>query len=353
MVRIACNACGFIGPLRSLGALREDDEECRTIVRESLERASVRILSRRFKKTKKVIMRIIHRMTARLPDSATIAQKFRPAWSGILVCDGKVVKVYDPLAEKIDAQYFSAGEYRALHRRRWLCGIDYGTGDLPHYALAESENKIDLVLYFQTLKSVNYPMNAVVSDGNPYIIEAARFVYGDHIIWQRCTRHFIEDLKRLLPTEESKEEERAELEGLISLIQRVIEADTLEESGEHLIELRRCYQTIRSPLKLPIAKLFKHAKQDLTAHLLYPELHLPHTSNDIENLFKQLMLRIKSIGRFHHQEYARDYLNAWALWRRFTPFTDCKRSRKHRNKKAPLQLAGCEITNIDFLTLVK
>lgn len=331
--------------------MRQPDDLCRQITRESLERASIRILARRYRKTKKTILTIVHRVTHLLPDSLTIAAKFRPAWSGVLVFDGKVVKVYDPLAEKIEAQYFTAGEYRALHRRRWLCGVDFGTGDLPHYALAESENKIDLVLYFQTLKALHYPLVAVVSDGNPYIIEAARFVYGEQLIWQRCTRHFIEDLKRLLPTEEGKENERSELEGLILRMQRVIEADTLDESSEPLIELRRYYRQCQSILKPSLAKMFKKAKPDLTAHLLHPELHLPHTSNDIENLFKQLMLRLKSIGRFHHQEYARSYLNAWALMRRFTPFTDCRNGRKYRNKKAPLELAGCEIKNIDPLKL--
>lgn len=328
-------------------------EKCCDITRDSLERASIRILSRRYEKSKDTITKIIHAVIAQLPDSAAIAEKFRPAWSGVLVLDGKVIRAYDKIAKKLNRAHFTGQEWKWMHKMRWLCGIDHGTGDLPHYELAESESKIDLVMYFKTLKTINYPLKAVVSDGNEYIPEAARFVFGKDIVHQLCTRHFIEDLKRMLPVEEGMEQERAELEELITHIQRVIEADTLEESGEQLGKLKHCYQTCKSIFKQPIILKFKTHKQSLTAHLFHPDLHLPHTSNDIESLFKQLMLRLKSLGRFHHHRYARNYLNAWALWRRFTPFTDCKGSRKCRNKKAPLEIAGCEIANIDFLKLVK
>jgi hypothetical protein len=149
----------------------------------------------------------------------------------------------------------------------------------------------------------------------------------------------------------SEEFRNSQLEELILCIQRVIEADTLEDAGQHLVELHRYSLSCRSPLKRQLLTMFEQAKPQLTAHLLHPEMHLPHTSNDAENLFRQLMLRLRTIGRFAHYRYARDYLNAWALWRRFTPFTDCRGSRKSRNHKAPLELAGCEISNIDFLRL--
>ena len=339
--------------MRLLVALREDDDQCRMIVRESLERASMRILARRYGHTKKTIQHIIHRLTSELPDSSAIAAKFRPHWSGVLVFDGKVVRVYDELSERLNQGAFTDQEWRWRHKMRWLCGVDHGTGDLPHYQLAEEEGKIDLVMYFQGLKALQYPLTAVVADGNPSIPEAVKFVFGEQIIFQRCTRHFIEDLKHLLPADDQRVAERTRLEELILCIQRVIEADSLEDAGQHLDMLRRSYRSCRSPLKRQLLAMFEQAKPQLTAHLLYPELHLPHTSNDAENLFRQLMLRLRTIGRFAHQRYAKDYLNAWALWRRFTPFSDCRGSRKNRNRKAPLELAGCEISNIEFLKLTK
>jgi len=298
-------------------------------------------------------MRIVHRVIASLPDSEAIAKKFLPRWSGILVMDGKVVRVYDALATKLDRTKFSDDELRWMHKMRWLCGVDYGTGDLPHYVLADTESRIDLILYFQTLKSFNYRLVALVCDGNPEIPYAAKFVFGDVVVVQRCTRHFLEDLRALLPSARDDAKARAMLEGIILLVKRVIEADTIEEAASaetRLIDAVRRSRNIRAQ---QMFTMYLAAKIELTAHLTHPELHLPHTSNDIESLFKQLMLRLKSLGRFFHHRYANDYLNAWALLRRFTPFTDCCTSRRGRNGKAPLQIAGCEINGIDPFTLRK
>ena len=351
VVRITCHTCSFTGPARIMVAGRIQNDISRQIVRESLERASIRILARRYNKTTKTIMIIIHRLTVCLPLSTGIAKKFQPLWSGILVFDGKVVRVYDQLFKKMDQSKFTDDEKKWKHKMCWLCGVDFGTGDLPHYDLGESENMIDLVIYFQTLKSIKYPLVALVCDGNPLIPKAAKFVFGKQLIVQRCTRHFLEDLRRLLPKEETQKEERIKLEQLILYIKFVIEADSLESAQNNLEILKKYSITFKSPAKNIMLSMFKRAKIELTAHLLNPELKLPHTSNDIENLFKQLMLRLKSLGRFYQQDYARNYLNGWALLRRFTPFTDCRNGRKYRNKKCPIELAGCEIKNIDPLKL--
>lgn len=351
VLRIACRTCKFTGPVRSVSGLRIKDELCEVITRESLERASVRILSRRYEKSRNTVMNIIHRVCEQLPESIDVAKRFNPLWSGILVFDGKVVKVYDPISEKLDPKYFTEDEQKWLHKMRWLAGIDYGTSDLPHYDLGESENMIDLVLYFKTLKSLNYPLIAVICDGNPLIPRAAKFVFGKQIVVQRCTRHFLEDLRKLLPKEEDQPEGRVKLEKLILYIKLVIEASSLESAAVQLESLKTYLNSFSHPLKQRMVKMFKKTKIELTAHLFHPELKLPHTSNDIENLFKQLMQRLKTIGRFFNHFYAKNYLNAWALLRRFTPFTDCKGNRKHRNKKAPLELAGCNIQNVNPLKL--
>lgn len=298
-------------------------------------------------------MKIIHRICEQLPDSVMIAKRFCPLWAGVLVFDGKVVRVFDDATRRLERNKLSEDQIKWMHKMRWLCGVDYGTGDLPHYALADSENMVDLVIYFRTLKKMGYKLTALVCDGNPLIPRAAKFVFDKQLIVQRCTRHFLEDLRRLLPADERELEERLKLEQLILKIKYVIEADTINEATEQLELLKQYTENYKSPLARKMIKLFQKTKVELTAHLLHPELKLPHTSNDIENLFKQLMQRLKTIGRFFHQDYARDYLNGWTLLRRFTPFTDCRNGRKHRNKKTPLELAGCEIQNIDPMNLKK
>jgi hypothetical protein len=224
VIRLSCFACEFTGPLRPLGNLREEDDVCFHITRQSLERASLRILARRFHKSKNTILKIIHRVTSELPDSIALQQKFLPLWSGILVFDGKVVRVYDKLSTMLKGSSLSEDELRWMNKMRWLVGVDLGTGDLPHYDLATSESKIDLVIYFKALKALNYPLIALVCDGNENIPEAAKFVFGDEIVIQLCTRHFMEGLRKLLPEEEHPKR-REKLEKLLSLIQSVIEAN--------------------------------------------------------------------------------------------------------------------------------
>lgn len=352
--RVECFACGYTGPLRPLGNLRADHSIAERITRESLERASVRILSRRYGRAKDTIMGIIHRVCAQLPSTLEIAERFRPQWSGILTVDGKVVKVYDTIIERMDRSRLSDDELHALHRQRWLVGVDHGTGDLPHHDLAEEEGRIEWVMYFRQLKAMGYPLRAVISDGNEDIPRAARFVYGPEIITQRCTRHFVEGLGTLLPPDdEGHRAERQRLEVLIEMIQRVIEADTIEAAAERLTELTAYRGTIRSRTATIIVNRFKESTDALCAHLSHPELKLPHTNNDAENLIRQLNARLKTIGRFMHHRYARSYCNAWALLRRFTPFTDCCKSRRDRNGKCPLQLAGVDTRNIDPMGLRK
>ncbi len=352
MQRVACFDCGYTGPLRSFGNIRTDAGLAERITRESLERASVRILSRRYGRAKDTIMQIIHRVCASLPNTLEIAERFRPQWSGVLTVDGKVVRVYDATIERMDRTKLSENEITWMHKQRWLVGVDHGTGDLPHYDLADEEGRIEWVMYFRQLQTIGYPLRAVISDGNEDIPRAARFVYGNEVIWQRCTRHFIEDLGRLLPPEgDLHRAERQRLEVIIALVQRVIEADTIEEAAERLTELTAYRRTIRSRTATVIVNRFKAAKEDLCAHVLHPELHLPHTNNDAENLIRQLNARLKTTGRFMHHRSARSYCNAWALLRRFTPFTDCCKARRDRNGKCPLQLAGVNTRNTDPMKL--
>lgn len=304
----------------------------------------MRILSRRYGMGTKQLNDTIHRITSEVKNSVWIAKHFSLNWSGTLVFDGKVIRVYDRLSKQLKGKV-SEQELLWMNKKVWLCGIDYGTGDLPHYELAEEETKIDLVMYFRALKEIGYPLRVLVCDGNADISAAAKHVFGEDIIIQLCTRHFVETLKR-----HAKDQiKNSKVQLIINTIQRIIEADNLETAGKYLEQLTQINRLTK--IENELINLFKKHAQQLTAHLLHPELNIPHTSNDIENLFKQLNLRVKTIGRFYQWQYARNYLKAWALLRRFTKFTDCRNGRRWRNGKAPIQIAGVNITGIDCLKL--
>lgn len=301
-------------------------------------------MSRRYRRGRRQTLELIHRLTAQAKDSVWIANRFPLSWSGVLAVDGKTIKTYDPLTKQLKGKW-PEESLKAMNRKVWLCGIDYGTGDLPHYELAEEETKIDLVMYFRTLQKIGYPLRVLVCDGNKDIPSAAYHVFGDQIIVQLCTRHFVENLKR----QAGADAEQPTTQRLIFLIQRIIEANNLEQAGMFLEQLKQISRP--TSIERRLISLFKRDAEKLTAHLLHPEIAIPHTSNDIENLFKQLNLRLKSIGRFNRWQQAGDYLKAWALLRRFTKFTDCRKGRKWRNGQAPIEIAGADITNIDCLKL--
>ncbi len=134
VMRLSCLRCSFTGSLRPLGNIREENRACGDIIRESLERSSVRILSRRYRKAKNTIMKIIHRATSMLPTSMDIQKRLLPRWSGILVVDGKVIRVYDKLSTKLKHSSLSEDELKWMNKMRWLCGIDHETGDLPQFS---------------------------------------------------------------------------------------------------------------------------------------------------------------------------------------------------------------------------
>jgi len=306
-----------------------------------MERASVRILARRFKRSKTTIMKTIHRVTRSLADSRDVAAALHPAWSGILVVDGKYIRTKILRGKRFDKME------RARNLMCWLNGVDVGTGDLPHYALADEETMIDLVMYFRRLKEIGYELRVLISDGNLDIPRAARKIYGDGILTQLCTRHFIEGLKR--KTAEVGLRDDGYTLKIIVAIQQVVEANTIEEAALRLDELKAMRS--RHPFHRLLMNDFRAHAADLTTHLRYPALHIPHTSNDAESVFRQLGIRLDSLGWFAHWRHAEGYLKAWSLWRRFTPFTDCKGSRKNRNKTAPLECAHCRIKGVDMFKI--
>jgi hypothetical protein len=77
----------------------------------------------------------------------------------------------------------------------------------------------------------------------------------------------------------------------------------------------------------------------------YPEL--PRTNQQLEVTNRFLKLRLKTMGTFHSWETATWYCNALIAYRRFLPYTDRKH---HPNGRAPLELSGCSIRHIDYLT---
>ena len=259
------------------------------------------------------------------------------------------MSTYDWTAQEPQLFGYQSKDLKRIHNQTLLWGADFGTGDLPAHLLADGEGKVDGVLYFERLKEINYPLKAIVSDGNRSLLRAAELVYGKPIIWQQCTRHFAESLRRLAREEEPKHE--MQTNALCKQLCFVVQQKSHKAFHAALVIFVDQKHRYRTDKQLEMIKHFWKNLGSLVQHLEHPELALPMTNNMIENYNRQLKLRLNSLGQFHSHQNATNYLKLWNLYRRFTPFTDFKKPNKQRNGKSPLQLAGVNTHKIDYLNL--
>lgn len=246
-----------------------------------------------------------------LPHCADITRTYCTRFSGVLLVDGKYVAVkrYD---RKIPVLY----------------GIDYETHDIPTYILSKAENYQTCFSFFQSLRLLNYPLQAVVCDDNNNIYDAARAVYPNVII-QLCQNHYLEGIRNNL------------------------QVRTDPTYGIFMRELEKLFHQKRSPEEFShvAGRLWKKYNADpRTASVLldiqkrmdllcgYMRLpHVPRTTNLIESYNSHLQARLKSIKGFESFTHADHWLNAYFLHRRLKKFTDCEKRFRYLNGYASLQ----------------
>jgi len=340
--RFLCFQCGKSFSFRN-------NNENDTTRRHLEDSSSYRTIQRRDGCSKNTAIKHIHKVGEVARDSFWIATNLKPKWSGILCFDGTYISVKNPLPKPVQ-KLFSKDE-RFLHKMVALLGVDYHTRDLPHYSLGENENMIDLVMHFRQLKENGYDINVLVRDGNKLISRAAEHVYGRVIPVQLCQRHFMTKFDDKIACRDLVGEQ----ENIMKLKEKVwtiIRAPTIDLACEKMNEFMRLKTQFETSLttKELVWKFIRDYEQ-LTMYLQYKKGLVPTTSNVAENMNKQLKSRLRSMCSFQTAKSAQDYLKLWCLKRRFQKFTDCKEPHKHLNGKAPLQLADCDISKLDYLKL--
>lgn len=311
--RILCRDCHRSFNLRYYPRARITYHYRVALTRAHLEgRTSIRTLSRQTGHSTTTVMKSIHMVTTRCVGAAWIASRFKPQWSGYLALDGKIIRVWDWAAKHI---HYTKEERRWLHKMTFLVALDLQTLDIPTHYVGDEETMIDLIMFLKSLRDLGYPLKGYISDGNPDIPRAIERVFGNDIPHQLCIRHFLQNLRSKLR------------EQLISL-------ETYQDA---------CYQILsgKPPRHLSVpTNLFTYQRVP----------NLPRTNQACENLFRFFSLRLKTIGQFHNWQTATHYCNALVLMRRFIPFTDRKRQP---NGHSPLEMAGCNLKGLDYLTMGK
>lgn len=246
-----------------------------------------------------------------LPHCADITRKYCSKFCGILVVDGKFVKVkgYD---KKIPVIY----------------GIDYATHDIPTYKLSPSENFVSCLSFFKHIKLLNYPLIALVCDDNPNIRDACLQVYPAATV-QLCQNHFRENIRRLLGvrTDPTYKPFMRDIEYLF-LGKRSL--DDFNRVGKNIFNK---YKNDALCLKVLLDIDFR--KDILLGYLKCK--NTPKTTNIIESFNSHMQARLRPLKGFKSFKSADLWINGYLIKRRTQRFTDCKGKFKHLNGRTSLE----------------
>lgn len=258
-----------------------------------------------------------------LPHCADITRKFCNRFCGILLVDGKylTIKGYQ---RKIPVLY----------------GIDYLTHDIPTYLLSMAENYQTCLSFFTSLRLLNYPLQAVVSDDNINIYEACLSVYPKAVV-QLCQNHYKQNLR--LELNVRTDPTYCEFMTAIEHIFRV--KRTIEDFQKQARKVYEQYQT-----DLICKNIMLQMQRKLPLLIGYRNLaKVPTTTNLIESYNSHLEGRLKTIKGFESFSHANGWLNAFFIHRRLKKFTDCEGKFRGLNGKCSLELSLKDSLKIDAI----
>lgn len=252
-----------------------------------------------------------HESVQSLLHCADITRRYCNRFCGILLVDGKYVAVKG-YERKIPVLY----------------GIDYLTHDIPSYVLSVAENYQTCRAFFTSLRLLNYPLQAVVSDDNVNIYQACLSVYPKAVT-QLCQNHYKQSLRLGLNV------------GADSTYRPFMEeVEQLFERKRSLDEFTRLAGKVyvRYGHDQACAAVMVEMQRRLPRLLGYANLPgVPTTSNLIESFNSHLEGRLKTIKGFETFKHADSWLNAYFIRRRIKKFTDCSGKFRGLNGKCSLQ----------------
>jgi transposase-like protein len=265
--------------------------------------------------SKSKVEREFRRELAKLPHNNDFTKKYCNRFCGIIVVDGKYVKVrnYD---SKIPL----------------LWGIDYLSHDVPVFKLAPSESYQSWLKYFGYLKTIKYPLKIIVCDDNENIRRAAKYIFPRALI-QLCHNHYLENIRKALRTRTEKEyipfveDLKKELFSLKL---------TVKTFRKRSFKLFNKYQNDDTCVRC-LLKINELTKELTAAHYVKKT---PRDTNLIELYNSHLEARLKSIKGFKSFAGAEQWLNAYILRRRLKAFTDCSKKFRYLNGKTAVSVTS-------------
>lgn len=250
-----------------------------------------------------------------LPDNLNITRECCIYTSGILIIDGKYIKVRG-FKQKIPFIY---------------C-IDYETHDILFGFLVPAEDEAAFLEIFKTLESLNYPLTVVVADDRTSLPLALKQVFPD-VPLQLCLNHYIENIRQLLHIRTDTTHHHF-FNSLKKHVFDEYENDSqLDDALLHVLT-NRCEG---NPLRQNIVMEIHRRRKLLFAYKNIP--NCPNNTNLIELFNSHFNARLKSLKGFKTIAHAKLWLNGMLIRRRTKTFTDCSKKFRHLNGKCSLELS--------------
>lgn len=248
-----------------------------------------------------------------LPDNTWLTAKHCSRYSGILVIDGKFVKVKG-YKQKIPFIY----------------GIDYLTHDPLVGLLARGESEEAFLKLFRLLKTCGYPLQIVAADDrSPLNTALKRYYPKAHV--QLCQNHYIENIRQSLSIRTDSKHHHFFHSLCKHVFQEYADEKQLDSALHHVLTERAGNDMARQMIVMGIHR----RRKELFAYAKIP--HCPKNTNLIELFNSHLNGRLKTIKGFKSFPAAERWLNAYLIRRRTKPFTDCQGKFKKLNGKTSLE----------------
>jgi transposase-like protein len=256
--------------------------------------------------------RVIEELNA-LPDNTNLTKEYCSGYSGILIVDGKFVKVRGH-AQKIPFIY----------------GIDYLTHDIPVIQLSKAESSSAFDTFFEKLKSCNYPLKIVVADDRSSIDASLKRYFPEALI-QRCQGHYLENIRQALHTRTDLTHRHFFDSLKKNVFEKYVNDERLDGALHHLLMDRTDHNLIRQAIVMDIHR----RRKELFAYKNISDC--PPNTNLIELYNSHLNGRLKTIKGFKSFHGAERWLNAYTIRRRTKSLTDCGPKFKHLNGTSSLE----------------
>jgi len=291
--------------------------------------ASYRSVGRKLNVEAKTIYRKIITLGFNCKSPMETSLELKPKWSGYLIVDGDSIRI-------------------GSHRESLLLGIDAATQDIPHAILAANEDGQNFTHLLLVLKSsVNYPFKGIISDGDPSVQEPIKVVLPE-VPYQYCVRHFEKELYRYIRYQFiQKRGHWREAERFLEVSKNLLYAKSFEIAKEYLLAISIDPGFKEAGLK-PVINKIRVNFPDLTRHHFHPGM--PRTSNIGEGVISRLDSKINQADGYKCYDTAWATLKMLIMRYRFKVFTDCRKKNKHNNGKSPLELAGVDVSKLNWIS---